>query len=61
MNRHTIADGNFDERQYQRTDPWIPALYGESDRWADQAVAEREAILRRWAEVLEAFNRLREL
>jgi acyl-CoA reductase-like NAD-dependent aldehyde dehydrogenase len=61
MEKHTITDGDLEERQYSDTEPWSRARYAESDPWGDQAVAEREAILRRWADVLEAYRRLRQL
>ena len=61
MKNRTLNDGEFDAPLYPDTDWPSQEGYDLGGPWSERAVAEREAILRRWAEVAESYRQLRRL
>jgi hypothetical protein len=61
MKDRTFTDGDFDTPMYPDSDWSSQESYALGDPWSERAVAEREAILRRWAEVAESYRQLRRL
>jgi hypothetical protein len=61
MRNRIFTDGDFDTPRYPDADWSSHEGFDLGDPWSDRAVAEREAILRRWAEVAESYRQLRRL
>jgi hypothetical protein len=61
MSKDIRTDGDFDEPRYPAANWSSRDGHELSDPWSDRAFAEREDILRRWAEVSASFRQLRRI